>query len=85
MEIAIKILTTSAIINATGIANFTFPELPYGAKEYRFNGSSTATEENLQSYWQFVDAIFNNFNIDTSTYVSLINITADGVTYGIIE
>lgn len=85
MEIAIKIQTTTEIINTTGTVDFTFIELPYGAKGYRFDGSSMATEENLQAYWQFVDEIFNAANIETSTYVSLINIIADGVIYGIVE
>ena len=85
MEIAIKILTTTEIINTTGTVDFTFIELPYGARGYRFNGSSSATEENLQAYWQFVDEIFNAANIETSMYVSLINIIADGVIYGIVE
>ena len=73
------------MINTTGTVDFTFIELPYGAKGYRFDGTSTATEENLLAYWQFVDEIFNAANIETSTYVSLINIIADGVIYGIVE
>jgi len=85
MEIAIKIQTTTEMINTTGTVDFTFIELPYGAKGYRFDGSSTATEENLLAYWQFVDEIFNAANIQTSDYVSLINIIADGIIYGIIE
>jgi hypothetical protein len=85
MEISIKIQTTTEMINTTGTVDFTFIELPYGAKGYRFDGTSTATEENLLAYWQFVDEIFNAANIQTSDYVSLINIIADGVIYGIIE
>jgi hypothetical protein len=85
MEIAIKIQTTTEMINTTGTVDFTFIELPYGAKGHRFDGTSTATEENLLAYWQFVDEIFNAANIQTSDYVSLINIIADGIIYGIIE
>jgi hypothetical protein len=85
MEIAIKIQTTTEMINTTGTVDFTFIELPYGAKGYRFDGTSTATEENLLAYWQFVDEIFNAASIETSDYVSLINIIADGVIYGIVE
>jgi len=71
----IQILTTNGILSETATIDFTLTEMPYGAKGYRFNGSSQADSEELNKYWKFVDQLFEKHNISTTDYITLITIT----------
>lgn len=75
MKAEIRILTTSDTILVIDSLSFDPTELPYGAYGYRFNGSSHSTAENLNAYWQYIDEIFLESEIETSQYVTLLNIT----------
>lgn len=48
-------------------------EMPYGAIGYRFNGSSLASEYDLNIYWDTVDKIFLELGLNTDQYLTLIS------------
>lgn len=85
MDAVINIITINSTITVTRPIDFSPVELPYGCKGYRFNGSSTATLDNLNKYWNFVDAIFLEAGIATSEYLTLKDLTYDGVFYGVSD
>lgn len=49
-------------------------QMPYMAIGYGFNGSSEATTENLDAYWSIVDQIFQELELDTTDYYTLLSI-----------
>lgn len=49
-------------------------EMPYMAVGYRFNGSSSASEFNLNRYWDTVDKIFFELGLNTNDYFTLLSL-----------
>lgn len=83
MEAKINIITTNNVITINETIDFDPVELPYGAKGYKFNGSSMSSKDNLDKYWFFVDQVFAQSQIDISEYVTLQNITIGENLYGV--
>jgi hypothetical protein len=80
----IKILITDNVMTISNTAvYFNYDELPYGSIGYKNNGTSTATEENLNNYWKFVDEILQQSNLTKDDYVTLKSIQIDNDFYGI--
>jgi hypothetical protein len=74
MDIIIAISLTTGTIYATASADFSLLEMPYGCKGYRFNGSSTANEADLNKYWDLVDQLLLKNGATSENYVTLVSI-----------
>lgn len=70
----LKILTKHNTITVEETINFTPIEMPYGARGFGFNGSSTASAEDLDKYWKLVREILEYSNIATEDYITLLSI-----------
>lgn len=49
-------------------------EMPYMCVGYGFNGSSMASQENLEKYWNLVDKILLENNLTHDDYQTLVEI-----------
>lgn len=78
----VKIQTKNSFIELNETVDFDFVELPYGAIGYRNNGSSESPEENLNKYWNFVDAVLINNHLSIDEYITLLTIIDNNVVYG---
>ncbi len=85
MDTIIKLITKDNTITVNYPITFNLTELPYGGQGYRVNGTSQANDETLEAYWTFVDEVFAQYNIPTTEYVTLKNITAGDLVYGILD
>jgi hypothetical protein len=74
MDIIITIELTSGTVNSAETIDFSLIEMPYGAKGYRFNGSSTASETDLGKYWDLVDQLLTQNGATSDNYVTLVSL-----------
>jgi hypothetical protein len=85
MNATIKIITTDGILEIESPINFSPIELPYGGIGFEVNGTSVASESDLQAYWSFIASTLQNNNLATRDYISLKSIEYDNTFYGIIN
>jgi hypothetical protein len=72
MKITIKIKDKS-IIEYIIDQDIPTVEMPYMCVGYRFNGSSQASIEDLNKYWDIVDVILKNNDLKEEDYETLMS------------
>jgi hypothetical protein len=73
MKITIKI-KDGIIIEYITLQDIPTVEMPYMCVGYRFNGSSQASIEDLNKYWDIVDVILESNKLKTEDYETLVSI-----------
>jgi len=73
MKIKIK-LKNNTILEQSFEETLNTVEMPYMCVGYGFNGSSLASEEDLNEYWKVVDKILLLNNIDKEEYETLVSL-----------
>jgi hypothetical protein len=73
----IKIKLKSGQIIQESISSIQTVEMPYGCIGFGFNGSSNASEQDLNTFWKTVDFVLQQNNISRDEYDTLLSLTVE--------